>query len=85
MVGELKFQMLYPSEGSSSILEVSDSGIGEFLHVGLRKDGDLTYEFFARSSFSITEKQIQEIDAMARKNLTWTDLSALGLERLDEN
>lgn len=84
IVGELRFQMLYPPEGHSSILEVTDSSLGPFLYVSLRKEGELNYEFFAESSFFITEKQFRQIDAMARKNLSWTDLSAAGLERFDE-
>lgn len=85
IAGNLQFQMLYPPEGSTSILEVTDRGLGPFLHVSLRKDGDLTYEFFAKTALSISEKQIQEIESMAQKNLSWTDLSTLGLERFDEN
>ncbi|KPA20484.1 hypothetical protein shim_34740 [Shimia sp. SK013] len=85
IVGELRFQVLYPPEGSTSVLEVTESGLGPLLHVSLREDGDLTYEFFAKSSLLITEKQFREIDEMARKKLSWTDLSAFGLESFDED
>jgi len=85
IVGELQFQMLYPPEGSSSILEVADNGIGPFLYVSLKKDGGLIYEFFTKPSIAITDKQFREINAKARKRLSWTDLSAWGLERFDEN
>ncbi|GLT10326.1 hypothetical protein ACFQFQ_09785 [Sulfitobacter porphyrae] len=83
--GDLEFQMLYPPEGSTSILEVSDRGLGPFLHVSLRKDGDLTYEFFAETALSISEKQMKDIEEMARRKLSWTDLSAFGWERFDES
>lgn len=83
--GDLEFQMLYPPEGSTSILEVSDRGLGPFLHVSLRKGGDLTYEFFAETALSISEKQMKDIEEMARRKLSWTDLSAFGWERFDES
>ncbi|MBT8155159.1 hypothetical protein KMP13_15025 [Epibacterium ulvae] len=76
--------MLYPPEENSSVLEVADSGLGPFLHVSLRKDGDLSYEFFAEPTISFSESKFKEVEAMARKKLSWTDLSAHGLERFDE-
>lgn len=84
-VTELSYQIIYPPEGNSSILEVSKDRIGQFLLVSLGKNGALTYDFFVSSPFTITEKHLKEIELMARTNLSYTDLFAAELERFDES
>lgn len=75
MVGSIKFQMLYPPEGDSSILEVSSEEFGEFLHVTLSNDGKLLFTFFAKHEITITQDEIAFISSTAIDRLSITDLS----------
>jgi hypothetical protein len=75
LLGDLKFGMLYPPEGDSSILEVSEESIGPFLHVMLARDGQLVFSFFSKSEVNLTEKQFSQIRERAQKNVSLTDMS----------
>src|SRR5690606_26468656 len=63
MVETLQFVMLYPPEGNSSVLEVGNDDLGEFLRVSLLKNGDLNFEFLVEPAPLISEKHLQEIIA----------------------
>lgn len=71
-IGELRYVLLYPPEGESSILEVSTEGIGEFLHVSLNSNGVLNFTFFLKELFTLTSKQLNEISKVARDRLELT-------------
>lgn len=75
ILGDLEFLMLYPAEGDSSILEVSEKGIGSFLHVMLASDETLVFAFLSREPINLSEKQFALIQEKAKKNLSLTDSS----------
>lgn len=75
LLGELEFQMLYPAEGNSSILEVSEETIGSFLHVMLAADGQLVFSFFSDSPVNLAERQFVQICKRAKESLSLTDIS----------
>jgi len=81
----LSFSVLYPPEGSSSILEVADENGGTFLHVSLKEDGSLSYNPLGSSPYALTEPQLSEVKMVARRKLSWTDLAAFGFEAFDEH
>ena len=68
-VSDLRFLVLYPPDGCSNLIEVSDEEIGDFLYVRLGQDGCLIYEFFNDAPFSMTAKQLREIENFAQENL----------------
>ena len=72
---DLKFEMLYPPEGNSSILEVSEESIGPFLHVMLASDSQLVFSFSSKSEVNLTEKQFGQICERAKERLSLIDMS----------
>ncbi len=78
LLGELKFEMLYPAEGDSSVLEVSEDSVGDFLHVILSGDGQLIFSFFSKSAVNLTDEQFCQIRERAKENLSLTDMSLFG-------
>lgn len=75
LLGELKFEMLYPAEGDSSVLEVSEDSVGDFLHVILSGDGRLVFSFCSKSEVNLTDEQFQKIRERAKERLSLTDMS----------
>lgn len=73
IVDILDFTMLYPPEGDSSVLEVSDGNNEAFLHVTLAPDGSLIFAFFLEQLVCLSERQFGTISEKAMKNLSLTD------------
>jgi hypothetical protein len=80
-LSELRYLMLYPAEGNSSILEVSLDNVGDILHVKLNDDGEQIWTFFSTDRTSLSEGQIDEISLKADANLSLTDYSIFDDER----
>ncbi|MDP5309205.1 hypothetical protein, partial [Paracoccus spongiarum] len=77
LLKNLRFNILYPPEGDSSVLEVSADDVGDFLHVILGADGTLIFSFLSNREVNINTDQISTITDVARQNLSLTDTSWL--------
>jgi hypothetical protein len=75
LIKDIKFTLLYPPEGDSSILEVSSDTAGDFLHVMMTKNGDLILSFMGKSETNLTKSQIDMICDEALRRLQITDSS----------
>ena len=69
---EFTFQMLYPPDGISAIVEVSNSRGEDFLHVTMDYNKKLIFHFFPEEPFDITEEQFNKILVFSKKNLSGT-------------
>ncbi len=75
LLKNLEFTMLYPPEGDSSVLEVSNENIGPFLHIMLASDETLIFAFFSTKPINLSEAQFTFICAKAKQRLSLTDIS----------
>lgn len=75
-VKELIFQNIYPPEGCSSILEVCDQDDIDFLHVSKDEEGKLIFRF-VDATIVLSEEQMDQIIAAARRNITYVDPDSL--------
>ena len=66
----LDYQLIYPADGESAIVEVCSKNGKDLLHVSLDTNGDIQFTFLCSEPFTITSVQLDEMTKFAKANLS---------------
>ncbi|MEM6312364.1 MAG: hypothetical protein AAF754_20270 [Pseudomonadota bacterium] len=66
----LEYQLIYPADGESAIVEVCAQDGKDLLHVSLDLNDGIQFTFFCGEPFTINSVQLDEITKFAKANLS---------------